>query len=100
MTDFLLQRWGIGENKRGFNKYMLAHVGITTLFFAFVANYFGMTSANLIFGSILIFISHLSIDVIRQEILAKFKITPKEGIFWNLLGIDQILHIIFIYIAI
>ena len=77
---------------------MLAHVGITTTAFSIVENYFGTSSVNLIFASILIFISHMTIDVIRQEILVKFKITPKDGLFWNLLGIDQILHIIFIYL--
>ena len=54
---------------------MIAHVGISTIAFAIVENYFGTSSVNLIFASILIFISHMTVDVIRQEILIKFKIT-------------------------
>ena len=100
ITDFMLQQWDIGVNKRGFNKYMLWHILITTILFMFVCLFFGFTAKSVILAGILTFVTHMAIDVIRQEIHAKYKLGPNSGKFWILLGVDQILHIMFIYIAI
>ena len=100
ITDFMLQQWGIGVNKRGFNKYMLWHILITTILFMSVCLFFGFTVKSVVFAGFLTFITHMTIDVIRQEIHAKFKLGPNNGKFWILLRVDQILHIIFIYYCI
>lgn len=100
ITDFMLQQWGIGTNKRGFNKYMLCHILITTLLFILVCLFFGFTIISIIVAGFLTFVTHMTIDVVRQEIHAKYKLGPNNGKFWMLLGIDQILHIVFIFYCI
>lgn len=100
ITDFMLQQCGIGTNKRGFNKYMLWHILITTISFMSVCLFFGFTIKSVIFAGLLTFVTHMTIDVVRQEIHAKYKLGPSDGKFWILLGVDQTLHIIFIYLAI
>jgi hypothetical protein len=49
---------------------------------------------------ILIAVSHISVGIVRQEILAIFKINSNQKQFWILLGLDQMLHIYFIYLGI
>lgn len=100
ISDFMLQQWGIGPNKRGFNKYMLWHILITTSLFMSVCLFFGFTTKSIILAGLLTFVTHIIIDVVRQEIHAKFKLGPNNGNFWILLGVDQILHVVFLYVAI
>lgn len=100
VTDFMLQIWGIGVNKKGLNKYMIAHIFITfftPMVLLLILNF----DVSKVF-KILSFMcmSHLVIDVIRQEIHSKYKITPNDRNFWILLGVDQILHVYFIYLGI
>lgn len=100
ISDFILQKWGIGSNKRGLNKYMILHILITTLCFVFVCLLLGFTIKSTAIAGVLILISHITIDIVRQEIHAKYKLGPNNDWFWTLLGFDQILHILFIYLAI
>ncbi len=100
ITDFMLQLFGIGTNKRGFNIYMIGHIFITIMLPTLLLFFLNFSINKLILISILIGISHISIDIIRQEILIIFKINPNMRQFWFLLGIDQILHVYFIYLGI
>ncbi|KKP55733.1 MAG: hypothetical protein UR48_C0053G0011, partial [Microgenomates group bacterium GW2011_GWD1_33_9] len=100
ITDFMLQQWGIGVNKRGFNKYMLWHILITTFAFIIVCLSFEFTIQSSVFAGILTLVTHFVIDAVRQEIHARYKLGPSNGKFWMLLGVDQILHIFFIFVCI
>ncbi len=100
LTDFMLQIFGIGTNKRGFNIYMIAHIFITTIFPAIFLLFFNFPINNILVLSVLIAVSHISVDIVRQEILAIFKINSNQKQFWILLGLDQMLHIYFIYLGI
>lgn len=100
VTDFILQGWGIGQNKRMFNKYMLLHVFITSLSFSTVLLFFETDYHKVIISFLIILVSHLTIDVLRQEVIIKNKINTDRRMYWILLGLDQILHVLFIYLSI
>lgn len=100
VTDFMLQGWGIGVSKRGFNWYMLVHVIITSILPIFPIFLFGYSLQKILLMTLLTFVSHLLIDITKQEINVKYKLNFASNYFWTILGVDQILHILFIFIGI
>lgn len=100
VTDFMLQFWGIGIHKRKLNKYMLGHIFITVLAYFLVCTLYKVSINSIVVTSLIIFITHLTIDVLRQEIHIKYQINPSQGRFWVFLGFDQILHIYFLSVCV
>ena len=100
VTDIILHSWGIEQNTKMFNKYMLLHVFITSLSFSVVLLFFETDYNKVIISFLIILISHLTIDVLRQEVIIKNKINTDQRMYWILLGLDQILHVSFIYLSI
>ena len=96
----MLQIFGIGIYKRGLNKYMLGHGLITTIVPFILITVLEYPLVNALWFSLLTLFSHITIDISRQEIHSKYKIGPNDSIFWKLLGVDQILHIYFIFLGI
>lgn len=98
ITDFLLQGWGIGPHKYGLNRYMLAHLGITAIGIILPLVFFHLALARILLALAIILLSHLAIDVVRPYLHRRWHITPDNGLFWQLLGIDQILHLTVLYL--
>jgi len=96
----MLQGWGIGIYKRGLNKYMLMHIAITSLFQFFPIFLFGYSLEKAFLVTLLTFVTHLTIDIAKAETYSKFKIGTCNGSYWEILGLDQILHIVFIFVGI
>lgn len=95
--DFMLQGDRVALNKRGVNAEMIQHGIICATLFALPL--YRSPAINLIYGTLFIFFTHVVIDAIRVEIGKKYKLNPNSHNFWALLGIDQILHITCLFLA-
>lgn len=90
LGDFYIQSAEVATKKEKLNKYMIRHIVLYTSAFIICFAYFGV---DLTFAFI-IGISHLIIDIIAKEAKKKFK--NEE---YRILYIDQIVHVIVLWIV-
>ncbi len=90
--DFLLQNQWMAfgkERAEGWLRPLLAHASVhaasTALIFAFLA-------PSLAWLAVVDFFIHCAIDRAKGIIGRRFELTPKQTLFWWLLGFDQLLH--------
>lgn len=87
--DFILQSKET-PLKRRLNKPMLLHCLTMGVSSAIIIGIYFQSMVIFIQSALIIFVTHLLIDVIRVELDSKLpKNSPK---FWQYLGVDQILH--------
>lgn len=96
-ADFILQGDALATKKRGLNKYMLTHVSIAA--FMFLLPVWLLTGSLKILSVLVLFIVHLLIDVAKKELDLRF-VKGNQGLFYKLLGLDQMLHIASLYFLI
>jgi len=97
VADFMLQGDKVAVNKKGANKFMLAHAGIiSAAFFLPLINY---PAGKVFLATAIVFVAHVLVDAGKVEAYKFLKLDPFNGGYWKLLGIDQILHISVIYAA-
>lgn len=96
LGDFLLQPRFIIERKKIFNKYMLIHGA--TMALAFFLPLFNFPAGRTIGATLIVFLSHVTIDSLRVEINRILKLVPGTYGGALSLGLDQILHISIIYL--
>lgn len=97
--DFIFQGDRIGYKKRGLNEEMWEHVSRhqIPLLIPFIG-YFKLTQ-SLILAIIFYLSSHLLIDNLKILINEKLKVKgPGESRFWSLLGLDQTLHMMALFL--
>ncbi len=92
LTDFVAQGETISSKKRGLNKYMLAHVAITTIGSGLVLSFF-LNLIPLVIALIIRFSSHLIIDIVKEKITKKF-----PNLQWKFIGLGQMAHISILYL--
>lgn len=93
--DFVLQTKET-PLKRGLNKPMLLHCLTMGVSSAIIIGIYFQSMVVFIQSALIIFVTHLLIDVVRVEFDSKLpKNSPK---FWQYLGVDQILHILVILV--
>lgn len=95
IADFILQGNKIAINKRFLNKYLIFHSLTCSL--AFLLPLINFPIRSVVWGFLIIFLTHILIDGLRVEIGRIYKLTPKDYIFWVSLGVDQILHVSVLY---
>lgn len=100
ITDFGLQKWGIGERKYGVNRYMLAHIGISILGSFAALSLAHVQSSNTLSFLLFTGVAHLGIDMIRPALHRRLHISPNDSQFWSLLAIDQVLHLTTLYLGV
>lgn len=100
IADFMLQGNVIGPGKYGVNRYMLTHITITVLTSTIPLLIFRIASSLLWTSLGIIFITHLVIDATRSYLNRRFTWSPNGYPYWAVLGIDQILHVVVLYILI
>ncbi len=93
--DFVWQTKDISK-KRMLNQPMLVHCAIMGFSSALVIGIYYQSLIIFVQSSLIIFVTHLLIDMIRVELDSKLpKNSPK---FWQYLGADQILHTLVILV--
>jgi len=91
VADYFLQFSVIAKRKNGFNKYMIIHsFTAAALFFIPLFNYPFVKS---LIGSVIVFLSHILIDNLKNFLCNIFKTTSERSLFYVFTGIDQILHV-------
>lgn len=100
IADFMLQINDIGSKKYGLNRYMLAHVVIISVATLLPLLAFQHSLSRIFIGTTWIFLSHLTIDIIRSYANRRLHLTPDTHAFWVSLGIDQILHVTALYLVV
>lgn len=90
VADFLYQPKWMWSNKHKLYHYgSICHSGFHVVLTALILLVYSMFSIKLI---VLEYLIHSITDALKMKIGIKYVITPNEPIFWNLLGIDQLIH--------
>ncbi len=100
ISDFMLQGNIIGPGKYGFNYYMWAHVTITALINTIPLLIFSIAPNLILISIVIIFTTHLAIDAVRSYANRHFHWGPNDSPFWVILGLDQIFHVVVLYLIV
>lgn len=96
--DFIFQGSKISQNKSRLNKYMLAHGLIMSAAAAFPVWLYSHHLSFTVLAYLWVLISHLTVDIARVELNRKYTTGPTSSLFWKLLGLDQILHVLALFL--
>lgn len=92
VADFLLQTNWIARGKEAAHGWLAPLSAHAAVHAAFTAAIFAWAAPAHIWLAAVDFVVHFAIDKAKSDVSRPFKLDPKEGLFWWLLGLDQLLH--------